>query len=92
MGASVDPGMSADALMRQAVMTAEHYLDSAVDGVARQLGAGDYPELVAAFMQAAAIDFATAMLTVKAQELIAAVDTVAAAIDAATAAIECLET
>ena len=51
--------------MRQTPMTADEYLHSAIDCVDARLGKGytrAHPELIAAFMQTAAIDFAAGVL------------------------------
>ena len=58
--------VTADAaeLLRQASGTAHDYLRNAVTDIDRLLGedyAAEHPELIAAYMQTAAIDFATAM-------------------------------
>ena len=53
-------------LLRQAPMTAEHYMLEAADSIDRRFGRGyaeKHPELIAAFMQTSAIDFATATLS-----------------------------
>jgi hypothetical protein len=52
-------------LLRQAPMTANEYLLSAIDHVDLKLGTGyaaKHPELIAAFMQASAIDLGTAVI------------------------------
>jgi hypothetical protein len=52
-------------LLRQAPMTANEYLLSAVDHIDQKLGNGyakQCPELIAAFMQASAIDLGTAVI------------------------------
>ena len=52
-------------LMRQACMTAHEYLRSAVDHIDDVLGPGyakNHPELIAAFMQTAAIDLSAAVI------------------------------
>jgi len=52
-------------LLRQAPMTADEYLHSAIDHIDDRLGKGyakQHPELVAAFMQTSAIDLGTAVI------------------------------
>ena len=52
-------------LLRQAPMTANEYLMSAIDHIDQQLGkdyARSHPELIAAFMQTSAIDLGTAVI------------------------------
>ena len=61
-------GVSADAatLMKQAHMTANEYFVYAVDYIDKVFGEGyaeKHPELVAKFMEVAAIDFMTASIT-----------------------------
>jgi hypothetical protein len=54
-----------DTLLRQASMTASDYLSKAVWEIDEKFGEGyaaNHPQLIAAFMQVAAIDFATATL------------------------------
>lgn len=54
--------LDAQTLMIQAMETAETYLDHAIIDIDKRLGQGyakAHPELVAAYMQTAAIDFAT---------------------------------
>jgi hypothetical protein len=54
---------SNETLLRQAPMTANEYLLSAIDHIDAKLGAGyaaKHPELIAAFMQTSAIDLGTA--------------------------------
>ena len=64
-------------LMRQAPMTADEYLHSAIDCIGARLGAGyakAHPELIGAFMQTSAIDFAAGVIA-------RAIETVADAIE-----------
>jgi hypothetical protein len=64
-------------LMNQASMTADEYMRKAVDAIDMKLGddyASDHPELIAAMIQAAAIDFGTACICKAIQE---AADTIA---------------
>jgi hypothetical protein len=73
-----------DTLMRQGPMTASLYLSKAIDDVNAQLGkdaARKHPEIVAAFMHAAAID---AVGGVIAQQIRAGLDAIAAAIESHT--------
>lgn len=52
-------------LLRQAPMTADEYLHSAIDHIDDRLGKGyakQHPELIAAFMQTSAIDLGTAVI------------------------------
>jgi hypothetical protein len=52
-------------LLRQASMTASTYLGEAIESIDGRLGAGyakQHPELIAAFMQAAALDFGAAVI------------------------------
>jgi hypothetical protein len=51
--------------MRQAPMTANEYLLSAIDHIDQQLGKGyakQHPELIGAFMQASAMDFGASVI------------------------------
>ena len=62
-GSTIDAGN--ETLLRQAPMTANEYLLSAIDHIDAKLGAGytaKHPELIAAFMQASAIDLGTAVI------------------------------
>jgi hypothetical protein len=62
-GHSIDAGNQT--LLRQAPMTANEYLLSAVDHIDEKLGKGyakAHPELIAAFMQASAVDLGTAVI------------------------------
>lgn len=55
----------AETLMRQASMTANEYAVAAIESIDRLLGEGyakAHPELIAAFITAAAQDFHTAMM------------------------------
>ena len=75
---------SFDTLMRQGPMTASLYLSKAIDDINAQLGkdaARKHPEIVAAFMHAAAID---AVGGVIAQQIRAGLDAIAAAIESHT--------
>ena len=57
--------IDATALMRQATMTAHDNMLHARHDIDEQLGEGyarEHPELIAAYMQTAAIDFATAII------------------------------
>jgi len=50
----------ADLLMRQASMTAHDYMQKAISDIDNLLGEGyakEHPELIAAYMQTAALDF-----------------------------------
>lgn len=72
--------MSADAdtLMRQAPMTADLYLRKAVQSIDEVFGAGyakEHPEIVAAFMQACTVDFATVMASNSVDRLADAIHT-----------------
>jgi hypothetical protein len=52
-------------LLRQAPMTADEYLHSAIDHIDDRLGKGyakQHPELIAAFMQTSAIDLGAAVI------------------------------
>jgi hypothetical protein len=52
-------------LMRQASMTATEYLDAAIDNIDFRFGPGfsrEHPELVVAFVQAAAADFGASII------------------------------
>jgi hypothetical protein len=52
-------------LMRQASMTAREYLEQAIERIDRMLGEGfakKHPELIGAFMQAAAVDLGSAII------------------------------
>lgn len=63
---------SADALLRQASMTAADYMREAVREIDGQFGEGyakQHPELVAVFMTTAAQDFHTALSTGALQDL-----------------------
>jgi hypothetical protein len=62
--------------MKQASMTADTYLTSAVECIDREMGKGfakANPQLIAAFMQVTARDFHTAMMTKCLQELSTAI-------------------
>jgi hypothetical protein len=68
-------------LMRQATMTAHDYLLKAVDDVEEIYGKGasnKYPNLVAAYIQTAALDMGTAII---AQQVRAGLDEIAEAVD-----------
>jgi hypothetical protein len=70
-----------DTLMKQGPMTASLYLSKAIDDVNAQLGkdaARKHPEIVAAFVQAAAIDEVGSVI---AQQIRAGLDAIAAAIE-----------
>jgi hypothetical protein len=59
-----------EALMKQGAMTADYYLDWAVEKIDAKFGAGfaaKNPALVAGFMQTAAADFHAAMINIAAQ-------------------------
>jgi hypothetical protein len=65
-------------LLRQAPMTANEYLMSAIDHIDQKLGKGyakQHPELIAAFMQSSAMDLGTAVIA-------RAIESVASAINA----------
>ena len=71
---------SAEELMRQASMTAQQYFHAAIKSIDDKFGeryAETHPELIGAFLQAAATDFHTARL---AQELQSAASIIADAI------------
>jgi len=54
-----------ETLFRQAPMTAHDYMMKAIDDIDELLGKGyakQHPELIAAYMQTAAIDFGTAII------------------------------
>jgi hypothetical protein len=54
-----------ETLMRQASMTADEYLREAIERIDLRLGHGyakAHPELIAAFMQTAALDFGAAVI------------------------------
>ena len=54
-----------ETLFRQAPMTAHDYMLKAIDDIDKLLGKGyakQHPELIAAYMQTAAIDFGTAII------------------------------
>lgn len=56
---------SSDTLMRQAPMTADLYLSEAIEAVEKRMGAGaaaKHPEIVAAFVNASALDFGAAII------------------------------
>jgi hypothetical protein len=83
-GTTIDAGNRT--LLRQAPMTANEYMISAIDHIDLKLGAGyaaKHPELIGAFMQASAIDLGTAVIA-RAIESIAeqgAGDSIAGSID-----------
>lgn len=63
---------SAETLMKQAGMTAAVYLDAAIEAIDSRSGHGyseKHPELVGAFMHAAALDYAAAAITSALQDL-----------------------
>jgi hypothetical protein len=65
-GHSIEAGNQT--LMRQAPMTANEYLLSAIDHIDYALGKGyakQHPELIAAFMQTSAIDLGAAVIASK---------------------------
>jgi hypothetical protein len=74
-------------LLRQAPMTANEYLLSAVDRIDQKLGKGyakQHPELIAAFMQASAIDLGAAVIARAIESLAgisASLDQIAGAMD-----------
>jgi len=73
-----------DTLMRQGPMTASLYLSKAIDDIDVQLGkdaARKHPEIVAALVQAAAIDEVGSVI---AQQIRAGLDAIAAAIESHT--------
>jgi DNA-binding phage protein len=56
---------SAETLMKQAALTADYYLSQAIEDIDNRLGegfAGKHPELIAAYMQAAAADCSAAIV------------------------------
>ena len=66
-------------LLRQAPMTADEYLHSAIDCIDERLGKGyakQHPELIGAFMQAAAIDLGTAVIARAIESLGAVADAI----------------
>ncbi len=65
--------LDAGGLMRQAGMTAEHYLIDGMENIDKHMGNGyakAHPELLAAYMQTAALDFHATFL---AKELTASI-------------------
>lgn len=71
---------SSETLMRQAPMTATEYLDEAIERIDRRLGGGyakQHPELIGAFMQTAAIDFAAGIVAKMIERVADAVDCLA---------------
>lgn len=65
------------AIMLDASETAKHYLYRAVDEIDKKFQKGyaeKHPELVAAFIRAAATDFATAMSLKAAEDLVTSID------------------
>jgi hypothetical protein len=69
--------LSADDLMRQAKMTAHDYLLAAINDIDETLGQGTarkHPELIAAYIQTAAMDFAGGII---AQQIRAGLDHIA---------------
>lgn len=71
---------SFDSLLRQAWETAGDYLEHGIRQIDGALGKGyakDHPELIAAFMQTAAIDFASATI---AKTLASALEEIATAL------------
>lgn len=61
-----------DYAMRQACMTAEHYVWNGIDSIDKYLGEGyaaKHPELLAAFMRTAARDLHTTMMKAAAQDI-----------------------
>jgi hypothetical protein len=68
-----------ETLLRQASMTASEYLDRAVESIDTLLGAGyakQHPELIGAFMQAAAIDLGTAVIAGAIEEVAESLDAI----------------
>lgn len=62
---------NAETLLRQASMTADEYLSEAIRRIDGRLGKGyaeKHPELIGAFMAAAASDFATSISTAVRQD------------------------
>ena len=58
-------GLDSAGLMRQAWMTADEYLGHAIECIDQRLGNGyakSHPELIAAFMQTSARDYAAGLL------------------------------
>jgi hypothetical protein len=79
-----DISASFETLLRRAHMTAEDYLIYAISDIEKHLGEGaaeKYPQIVAAYMQTAAIDYTGAIL---AQQVRLGLDAIAGAIDNAT--------
>jgi len=70
-------------LLRQAPMTANEYLISAIDHIDNQLGKGyaaKHPELIAAFMQTSAFDLGAAVVARAIEGITPAIESVAEAI------------
>lgn len=73
--------LTADDLMKQAMMTAHDYMVHAIHDIDEKLGSGyaqAHPELVAAYMQAAALDF---MATFGLQGIAERIDSLSGALD-----------
>jgi hypothetical protein len=71
-------------LLRQAPITANEYLLSAVDHIDQKLGKGyaaKHPELIGAFMQASAIDSGTAVIARAIESLESGLSALASALD-----------
>jgi hypothetical protein len=87
-GTHVSAGV--DTLMRRAPMTIADYMRDAVRFIDEQFGEGyakQNPTLVAAFIQASAQDFHTAMMKVAAQDLGGDLGNVSMAIEALATAV-----
>jgi hypothetical protein len=76
---------SAETLMHQAVATADVYLMGARDAIDHHFGKGyavNHPELIAAFMRAAASDYRSAMILAVGQNIERALDAIAQSLEA----------
>lgn len=66
-----------ETLLRQAPMTADEYMTKAIRDIDELLGKGyakQHPELIATYMQTAAIDFGTAIITRAIESVVTVLD------------------
>jgi hypothetical protein len=71
-------------LMRQSQMTANTYMGQAIDDIDDKLGDGyasKHPELIAAYMQTAAIDLGSAIIARTLEKIGMAADSIAGVLD-----------
>jgi hypothetical protein len=86
-----DISASNETLLRQASMTANEYFDKAIEGIDARFGKGfakAHPELIAAHMQAAAIDLGAAVIARAIETGVGSLSEIVEAIDRNVEAID----